>query len=1000
MTWITVACALVMIAGPAMGATETPVAVCPLVEQGPEIDGRLDDAAWEGAEALGAFIRHDDSGPAGQQTEALVCTDAQTLFIGCELYEDSMQNLADESVEHDDPRIFRQDVVELFIRPDLNGEEYFHLAASAAGSRYEAITTGGPIDWTPQWQVATSQTQDRWVLEVAIPLEEVRLSGVEAGDAIGLNICREEQPHEELSCWSPTLGPFHNASRFGELVFFSVRPLVEARLERVESAVKAVREAGNEEAAADLQGRYEALSEQAEGEPDAQTWAGLRSQLAALADDTDRLALQAREAIVWQVNPWSLPAHTELPGRDVSEVDEVQVRLLQGEYETVALGIANPGERSLAYHVSATDLLRWHEDEEVSAEGRIELREAVSLRTRTGGMVRDALPGLGPAGRVVVPPGENTIVWVTLHADELGAGRYLAGIELLPMVGEQTRTVRLQLMVYPAELPREAPPWLNTWAYLSRAEERGWEDEASRDLYEHYCNINLVQHNDVPWPTVDAEGNITEPLDWTTFDARMRELPPDSFYLLSLAMHWWEDLKTELEPWTPEHRNALRQWALAVRDGLKERGIGYDRFAWYPRDEPSTDEQAELVRNFAETVHEADPRMNVFANPYSRSTPEQIRVMGEEIDIWCPSLGGLRDEDLRYMKEHGRRLWSYRVLSRLSNPYRGYRAPFWQVWEMGGTGYGFWSYDNIDGSCWDDFDGRVSDYAVSYEGPDGPITSVRWEAAREGAEDFRLLRMLTDAGAKLREAGDDEAADRAEGAVEEAVAAVLDEQADSAVADAMHGRLVDALMAARVTLGEVDETALAALRRPAPVCITGNGGPRVRNADTGGWYTYDTFPTHDWNEQCEATEGRVWFDGADATEGPQTENGIGGDLVDGSWFYRRQYVNLWIWSPNTAHVTFDLMSPWNLQRVDLFAGNQEDEKRRLASLQVLVSETGEEGSFRPIGEIADAPSAELGAQDEYQVPVEATGRYLRLIARKKGQSMVLGEVRVWGTPAQ
>jgi hypothetical protein len=564
----------------ALAADPVPVALCPQVTEAPVIDGTLDDAAWEAAEALRPFGRYDGSGAAAEQTEALLCSDGETLFIACVLHESAMDRLAVEPTEHNASAIFRQDVVELFIRPDLAQEQYFHLAASAAGSRYEAIATGGAQDWNPRWEVATAHADDHWTLEVAIPLAEVGLAGAEAGDVIGLNICRQQKPRDELSAWSPTLGPFHNASRFGEVVFFSIQPLADARVAAAEDAIASAR-AVDETAAEQFAERLAQLRERLAGDVDGSTWAVARDELTGLREDAERTALAGREAIVWRVNPWRLPAHTELPGREVDEVEQITVRLLQEEYESVAIGIANPGEASLAYHVSATDLLRLEADEELPLDGRIELREAVSMKTRTGGMVRDALPELGPASRLVVPGGQNAVLWLTVHARDLAPGRYLAGIDLLPLVGEQRRSVRLSILVHPARMTKDGPPWLNTWAYLQRAEERGWADKAAADLAAHYCNIHLIQHNDIPWPTVDADGNLIEPLETTAMDARI-ELLPDGFYLLALSLHWHEDLDTDLEPWTPEHRRALGQWAIAVRDHLAELGIDRDRFAWYP----------------------------------------------------------------------------------------------------------------------------------------------------------------------------------------------------------------------------------------------------------------------------------------------------------------------------------------------------------------------------------------------------------------------------------
>lgn len=984
------------------GAADTlvPVGLCTRVTQPPVIDGTLDDDAWRQCEVLKPFILLDASGPAKQQTEVRVCADTATLFIACELLEANMDKLKAQPTDHDISRLFSNDCVEIFIHPDPDTGEYFHLAASAAGSKYEAIATGGPIDWNPDWDVATSLGDGRWFLEAAIPLDEVRLKAVRPGQAIRFNVCREEMPNSELSSWSCTRGTFHNAALFGELVFYDIAPLAEAQMARMDAKLEAARGVSGDTPA--FERAIEQLGEArklAARKPLASAdWQALRPRLAALTKEFDRLALAAREAMIWQVTPWRLPTHTDLPSIGTSETEELTVRLLRGEYETLAIAIANLGEHSISYHVTCTDLLRWHGNEELPSKGRIALREAIPLRTRSGGMVRDALPSLQTqANRMVIAGGENAVLWVTIHAEDLAPGSYVAGIDLLPLTGKERRALRLKIEVLPFDMPQTGAPYICTWAYLDHAETRGWLAKASRDLVDHYINVQVIHHKYIPWPTVDQAGNIIEPMDFGAFDERIKALPAGATYLLNLALHWFENLKTDLKPWTPEHKNAMRQWALQIRDQFRELGVPDDRWVWYPKDEPSTDKYAKLVRNFADTIHEADPKMAVYANPFSRTTAEQIRMMGEAIDVWCPNLSGLKPEDLAYMKQHGKRVWSYLVLSRLSNPYGAYRLPLWRAYDMGLTGFGHWAYDSVDGGVWDDSDGRVSDYATCYEGPDGPIPSVRLEALREGIEDYKCLSMLRQAAGEARRGGRPALADRAEQALGKALRTTLVEAGTRDTADRQRQVLQSALLALAEDTGKLQPAVLEDLARPLPACLTGNGGPRVSNLHTGGYYTYSAFPTHTWNEQSGVTAGKLWFRGEDAAEGKQAESKTGGDLVDGSWFYRRQFVNLWIWSPHAIQITFDLMKAYDIARVDVFAGGQTNETNRVQSLAILVSETGEEGSFEPVGEIADCPTAELGPQGEFQIPVARRARYVRVDAAKKAQTMTIAEVRIWGT---
>jgi len=176
--------------------SEVPVGLAVRIEQPPTIDGKLGEAAWGQCEPLAPFVKLDGTGPAKQQTTVRVCFDGRSLFLACELLEDEMGKLKAEATPKDSGQLFSNDCVEIFIQPDPSIGEYFHLVASAAGSTYDAIATGGPRDWTPDWEVAAAKGADRWSLEVAIPLGRVRLYEVKEGQTIRLNVCREEKPHD------------------------------------------------------------------------------------------------------------------------------------------------------------------------------------------------------------------------------------------------------------------------------------------------------------------------------------------------------------------------------------------------------------------------------------------------------------------------------------------------------------------------------------------------------------------------------------------------------------------------------------------------------------------------------------------------------------------------------------------------------------------------------------------------------------------------------------
>ena len=95
------------------------------------------------------------------------------------------------------------------------------------------------------------------------------------------------------------------------------------------------------------------------------------------------------------------------------------------------------------------------------------------------------------------------------------------------------------------------------------------------------------------------------------------------------------------------------------------------------------------------------------------------------------------------LKERGKQVWAYAAVGggKAGDPARFYRAQAWEAFALGVSGFGFWAYADVgqSGTAWNDTDDVRPDYAVIYEGHPGIISSKRWEAWREGVQDFALL---------------------------------------------------------------------------------------------------------------------------------------------------------------------------------------------------------------------------------------------------------------------
>jgi hypothetical protein len=127
-----------------------------------------------------------------------------------------------------------------------------------------------------------------------------------------------------------------------------------------------------------------------------------------------------------------------------------------------------------------------------------------------------------------------------------------------------------------------------------------------------------------------------------------------------------------------------------------------------------------------------------------------FQAMASCVTIWSPSIYMLAEKSpvMDVVRASGGMLWSYNCgygYSRPTGPnlknmnlIGDYRAAGPFAFRHGGTGIGYWCY-NLGGDPW----GRIdAEYMLVYPGRTKPITSRRWEAVREGIEDYRILGAL------------------------------------------------------------------------------------------------------------------------------------------------------------------------------------------------------------------------------------------------------------------
>lgn len=187
-------------------------------------DGRLDEGAWAAAVTATDFtqIRPRPGAAASAPTVAGVLVDADALWIGIRL-------------EEPDPRgpmavLGRRDAelpgdwVTVLVDSYHDRRTAFRFAVNAAGVVQDGLVSNDnefqeDRGWNAVWESAVRREERAWIVELRIPLTQLRFSG--SGDStrtLGLQLLRDRARANERSSWSPM--PPAGAgfvSRFGTL---------------------------------------------------------------------------------------------------------------------------------------------------------------------------------------------------------------------------------------------------------------------------------------------------------------------------------------------------------------------------------------------------------------------------------------------------------------------------------------------------------------------------------------------------------------------------------------------------------------------------------------------------------------------------------------------------------------------------------------------------------------------------------------------------------------
>ncbi len=154
-------------------------------------DGKLDEAGWKNAVALGGFVSNGSPAPAA--TRVLVTYDQVNLYVAVINEEPNTAGLVATAQGHDG-NVWEDDSNELYIdstnaRQGTSGYCGFFL--NSKNARYDRTEDES---WDPKWQSGAMSIDGKaWVAEYAIPLKETLGVTLKPGHKMGLMLARNRK---------------------------------------------------------------------------------------------------------------------------------------------------------------------------------------------------------------------------------------------------------------------------------------------------------------------------------------------------------------------------------------------------------------------------------------------------------------------------------------------------------------------------------------------------------------------------------------------------------------------------------------------------------------------------------------------------------------------------------------------------------------------------------------------------------------------------------------
>jgi len=413
--------------------------------------------------------------------------------------------------------------------------------------------------------------------------------------------------------------------------------------------------------------------------------------------------------------------------------------VVSSEHESLPVSILNITDRTLQVQVQIDSL---------PAGMSVTMHRSACTPSSIGEISWDALPELDESSVIEIPSLSSRELWLGIATGAVAPGSHRFKITLLALNGSGVLDapshphaipaprshVAVTMNVLPFSMAPSGSFRLCTWSPS--------QGPCINDLLAHGNNVFNAPHGK---PKYNEQGELTD-VDFSRLDAIIRTMQGFDVMLL---LNGFPEIP--IAPENAGYQKALGIYLDKLVQHMAQKGIDLNHFALYPIDEPGGHgwSMVNKLVQFGKTVRACNPNIMLYVD--GGGEKPMFEAMAPVIDIWTPAIFQLAENspEMKIMRSNGKLLWSYNCAYPFSRPtgpnlkniniIAEYRAAAVFALRHNATGIGYWGYNAGGENAWE----RIKfEYNLVYPGRTNPVTSRRWEAVREGIEDFRIVTAL------------------------------------------------------------------------------------------------------------------------------------------------------------------------------------------------------------------------------------------------------------------